>query len=116
MSGNASTDDPLTYALWWFTTGSITRGQCTMWLYIPKPDDASDIAGHPSVYQVLHGRDDLTVRQTFTIDQTAHLGSWVSAGPFTFDNRQIAIKLVNRGTSTSGGHAAAQVQAACGPQ
>jgi len=116
MSGSA-TDDPQTYAVWWFATGSVQRGTCAISVYVPDSDSTKDVAGNPTVYQVTRGRDDKTVVGVFSVDQTATRGSWVRVGSFPDTTGTIAVKLVNHGDGTDGGrHAAAQVQAICTPR
>lgn len=115
MSGDANRDDDGVQVTWWFRTGTLTRGSCAFWVFVPGSDSATEVAGKPTFYQVIRGRDDATVVGTFTVDQTASRGSWVPAGRYALERGQIAVKLLNRGVGAQGArHAAAQIQAACG--
>jgi len=116
MSGSADTDDPNTYVMWWFMTGSVKHGSCKVWTYVPKPADPADVAGDPTNFAVLRGRTDATMVGSFTVNQPAEQFSWHFAGSFPDDNGTIAVKLLNRGTGAGGAHhGAAQVLVNCRP-
>jgi hypothetical protein len=116
MSGSATEDDPETYVLWFFNTGSTSSRKCEVWTYVPKSPTALDAAGDPTVYQVVRSRDDQGVIGTFSVKQPAHRGTWVDGGSFAPEGGQIAVKLVNRGTGRNGArHAAGQVVVNCAP-
>lgn len=114
MSGDADRADSGTYVRWWFNTGTLTKGTCTVWVFVPKPARDLDAAGKPTFYQVTRSREDASVIGTFTIDQGAHRGTWVRAGSYPLDGGRLAIKLLNRGAGTGGArHGAGQVQVGC---
>lgn len=115
MSGSATTDDPDTYVLWYFDTAPMTTGHCEIWVFVPQGDSPQEAAGNPTVYQVLHSRNDPRQIGTFSVNQTANQGQWVDAGSFAVTDGQLAVKLVNRGAGTGGAsHGAAQLMLRCG--
>jgi hypothetical protein len=116
MSGSAKMDDSDTHVLWWFSTAPVMRGKCDIWVFVPKAKRALDVAGDPTVYQVLRGRDDDRVIDTFSIRQQQKQGTWVKGGTFANDGGQIAVRLRNRGAGTGDArHAAAQIVTNCKP-
>jgi translation initiation factor IF-2 len=115
MSGSATTDDPDTYVLWYFSTVPLSSGHCEIWVFVAQGSAPSDVAGKPTTYEVLRGRNDQRQTASFTVDQTANRGQWVDAGSFAFSGGQLAVKMVNRGSGAGGDrHAAAQLMPRCG--
>jgi len=115
MSGSQK-DDPRVYAVWWFATSPVVRGACEIWVYVADGDELQ-VAGKPTHYLVTQGKGDPRVIGRFAIDQTAHRGSWVRGGVVRHDNGLIAVRMGNRGVSSTGGrHAAAQVAVVCTPR
>ena len=113
MSGSATRSDPQAYAVWWFKTGAVTSGQCSVSVYVPA-GSARDVAGRPAYYQVVRGKNDMRVVRQFTVNQAANHGRWVNAGAFPVSNGVFALRLVNRGVDAHGEHlAAAQVKVSC---
>ncbi|MBO4209037.1 hypothetical protein [Micromonospora echinofusca] len=95
MSGSATKDDSGLYAEWWFAVGSATRS-CAASTYVPTTTDDRNVAGRPATYQV-RDVEGGPVRATFTIDQRANRGRWVSAGTYPVTGGRIVIRSVNRG-------------------
>jgi hypothetical protein len=113
MSGSATQSDPQAYAVWWFKTGPVTTGQCSVSVYVPT-GSARDVAGRPAYYQVVRGEHDMHVVRQFTVDQAANHGRWVNAGSYPVSNGVFALRLVNRGVDGHGEHlAAAQMKVSC---
>ncbi|MER7415947.1 hypothetical protein ABT346_04025 [Micromonospora peucetia] len=114
MSGAADRSDSDIQVTWWFSTGTLARGSCAIWLFVPKPTREMDAAGKPSFFQVTRGRLDSTVVGTFSIDQPARRGEWVRAGSYPLEGGSIGVRLLNRGAGTGGArHGAGQVQVGC---
>jgi hypothetical protein len=114
MSGSTSADDPATYVLWWFHNLPIAGGTCGIWTYVPKGPRDEDVAGDPTFYEVLRGRDDRRVIGTFSVEQAPNRGTWAYGGAFDFDGGQIAVRLGNRGSGADGSrHGAAQILVNC---
>ena len=112
MSGSIR-DDLGMSVLWWYSPPGMTSGSCDVMIYIPVTDRPQDAAGHPTYYVVLRGREDATVVGAFVIDQVINHGRWVGAGRYPLHDGQIAIKMTNRGLSTTDRHAAAQTWFGC---
>jgi hypothetical protein len=114
MSGSTKKDDPNTYAEWWFHTGKVKTGACSIWTYVPKVADDRAVGGDPAIYQVLRGQDDPKVIGTFPVMQTDNRGKWVYGGAFALSGGQIAVKLTDRGDGHKGARlAAAQILIRC---
>jgi hypothetical protein len=121
MSGSATKDDPENYALWRFRTGPVTSGSCAVRVYVPNSNQIHLVGGQPSLYSVYSSLSLKTaVKGSFSIDQVANHGRWVTAGTFRVDHGELMIKLHSRGLDfTSGGkktyahHAIGQVQVSC---
>lgn len=111
MSGRADREDPAQYAVFWFVP---TAGrQCSINVYVPSGAKA-DAAATEAHYEVLNGRDGETYAQ-FVVDQSAHRGAWVAAGAFPVKEREIAVKITNRGVPKEAGDriAIAQLRLDC---
>jgi hypothetical protein len=104
MSGSATADDPTNRVVWWFHVGT-APSSCTVSVYVPSAANPNDVAGHPAYYFVYpNSAASGTALGGFTIDQTAHRGSWVKAGTFAVTTGYLAVKLASRGVDfTSSG-------------
>src|SRR5262249_29872229 len=115
MSGSSTVDDPATYVLWWFSTGSFTTGRCQIWAYVPAGARDADVAGAPTLFYVQRSRTDQSVVGTFAVQQAASRGSWVAGGTFARSGGAIAVRMGNRGLGSGGArHGAAQIAVQCG--
>lgn len=92
--------DPTEYARWSFHTGPVSSGTCTVQVYVPDDGVARDVDGAPARYVVLGGSG--TQTGSFTVDQTAHRGSWVTAGGFRVTSAAIQVRLTNWGVDWVG--------------
>ncbi|MGW7414139.1 hypothetical protein [Streptomyces sp. NPDC054863] len=97
------------FAQWKFSTGSVETGKCAVSVYVPNVKDISYVGGNPAHYTVHRAfvPKSSTKVGTFEINQTAHLGQWVSAGTFPMSAGKISIVLDNRGKTSGNRHAAA---------
>ncbi|MGW0858480.1 hypothetical protein [Streptomyces sp. NPDC002690] len=116
MSGSSSTRDTDTYWLWKFNYGaSFSSGTCSVSVYVPNNPSKTYVGGTPSryaLYNSIHSGG--TSAGSFTIDQTAHRGSWVSAGSWKVSGGPLTIRLVNTGTGADfAHHAAAPMRLSC---
>ncbi|MER5888287.1 hypothetical protein ABT160_31070 [Streptomyces sp. NPDC001941] len=97
------------YAQWRFPTGKVTKGTCAVQVYVPSVRDVSYVGASPAhytVYRSFKPQSDTQVG-TFEVNQTAHLGQWVSAGTFKVDQGRLSVILDNRGKTSGNRHAAA---------
>ncbi|MFD8784082.1 hypothetical protein [Kitasatospora sp. NPDC059599] len=113
MSGDAN-DDKSNSVVWTFTLDKVTS--CTLAVYIPASGNVKQVGGNPSYYTVQSGGGQVG---SFSINQTASLGSWVTKGPFPYRG-PIALTLHSRGVDWTSGakgahHAASAVRATCTP-
>ncbi|MEU9041665.1 MULTISPECIES: hypothetical protein [unclassified Kitasatospora] len=113
MSGDAN-DDKSNSVVWTFSLDKVTS--CTLAVYIPASSNVKQVGGNPSYYTVQSGGGSVG---SFTINQTASLGSWVTKGPFPYRG-PISLTLHSRGVDWSSGaklahHAASAVRATCTP-
>ncbi|MFC8271186.1 hypothetical protein ACFUJR_01305 [Streptomyces sp. NPDC057271] len=97
------------YAHWRFPTGKVTQGRCAVEVFIPNVKDISYVGGNPAHYTVYRSfrPQSSTKVGTFEINQTAHLGQWVSAGTYRVDQGRLSVILDNRGTTSGNRHVAA---------
>lgn len=119
MSGNKS-KDARNSTVWTFATGKVSRGRCTISVYIPNNTNAKAVGGKPAYYTV---QNQFSPRSgtigSFKIDQTANRGRWVRAGNFPVSNGRIAVMMHDRGqdwtgtTKTYAHDAASAVRANC---
>ncbi|MFD9959951.1 hypothetical protein [Amycolatopsis sp. NPDC058986] len=128
MAGNADgSPDPQTYTKWLFDVSDVvTVGQCTVSAYIPNDtstDHVGAVKAHYSVFHSLTSSADNVVGVA-DVDQTAHLGQWVSlGGPFKIDTGRLSVKLNNSGLDWNTGDgktnyrhiASAQLKVSCSP-
>ncbi|MFE6054018.1 hypothetical protein ACFQ6N_24975 [Kitasatospora sp. NPDC056446] len=111
MSGDAN-DDKSNSVVWTFTLDKVTS--CTLAVYIPASGNVKQVGGNPSYYTVQSGSGSVG---SFSINQTASLGSWVTKGPFPYRG-PISLTLHSRGVDWASGssgahHAAGAVRATC---
>ncbi|WP_432095477.1 adhesin [Streptomyces sp. bgisy100] len=118
MSGS-STEDSGSRALWWWTVGEDSDA-CAIEVYIPTSADGRDVAGDPTLYNVLAdpGEPD-SAYDSFLIDQTLNRGHHVDAGTYEVKDGRLGVELVDRGQNwndygtTYAHHAAAQMKVTC---
>ncbi|MGV9316937.1 hypothetical protein ACWDR0_32880 [Streptomyces sp. NPDC003691] len=106
-NSDRSTDDST--AQWKFSTGKVTKGVCSVQVYIPNVKDITRVGGNPAYYTVYRAFTPKSgnVLGTFSIRQTSHLGNWVNAGSYAISGGKLSVVLGNRGSDTGGRHAAA---------
>ncbi|GAB7186947.1 hypothetical protein ATKI12_6778 [Kitasatospora sp. Ki12] len=111
MSGDGN--DKGNSVVWSFTLDKVTS--CTLAVYIPASGNLKQVGGNPSYYTVQSGGGSAG---SFTINQTASQGSWVTKGPFTYRG-PISLTLHDRGidwgAAAGAHHAASAVRATCTP-
>jgi translation initiation factor IF-2 len=100
------------HSLWWFRTGAVQRGSCAVAVYVPRAQARGDVTARPAYYNVLTGSG-LAATRSFTVDQVANQGRWVSAGTSPVRDGTIAVQLLNRGGGRGGHAGAAQVKVTC---
>jgi translation initiation factor IF-2 len=118
MSGDAGTDDGNS-VVWHFGPPSVRS--CQVWVYIPNSTSIQDVGGNPAYYTVHSAYSPSSGNQvgSFDLNQTAHLGQWVSVGSFVVNSGKISLELHTRGqdwagsTKTNAHLAAAQVKTSC---
>ncbi|MET8680623.1 adhesin [Streptomyces sp. NPDC004647] len=118
MSGS-DTQDGHNRVLWWWSVGDDSE-ECTVAVYVPNGDGDRDVAGSPTVYEVLSGPDDQdTTYASFYINQSANRGRLVDAGTYPVDDGRIAVRMLDRGQDwndhgpTYAHHAAGQMKVTC---
>jgi translation initiation factor IF-2 len=93
--------------VWSFRTSPVVAGTCQLGVFVPTGNSQQDVAGKPAWYRVSGGG-------TFTVDQVANRGSWVSAGTFPVRDGLLSITLLTRGADPGNEHlAAAQTRISC---
>ncbi|MFJ8622589.1 hypothetical protein ACIRD3_07045 [Kitasatospora sp. NPDC093550] len=111
MSGDGK--DKGNSVVWSFTLDKVTS--CTLAVYIPASGNLKQVGGNPSYYTVQSGG---ASAGSFTINQTASRGSWVTQGPFPYRG-PITLTLHDRGidwgAAAGAHHAASAVRATCTP-
>ncbi|MFE0022704.1 hypothetical protein [Amycolatopsis sp. NPDC059021] len=128
MAGNSDgSPDPQTYTRWLFdVSGTVTAGRCAVSVYIPNDSNIEHVGAVKAHYSVFRSQTTSAdnVVGVADIDQTAHLGQWVSlGGPFKVDTGKLAVKLNNSGIdwNTSDGKAnyrhiaSTQLKVSCSP-
>lgn len=109
MSGSTTADDLDNVIVWWFKTTGVTHGTCALSVYVPGTGTKLDSAGAPAYYRVF-GSTSISGSPigSFTVNQTAHQGAWVSGGSFPVTQGQLAVRLMTRGidwgTGREGAH------------
>lgn len=94
---------------WWFS-GVPTRMACTIGIYIPPVSHAAGTA----LYYWTAGSQDYSARTSFTIDQAANRGRWVTMGPFRFPTGRAHVEITDtRETSSDATLVASTVRLAC---
>ncbi|WP_406288832.1 hypothetical protein [Embleya sp. NBC_00896] len=96
MSGSATKDDSSVAAVWAWNVGAAKS--CSVQVHVPGGSTWRDAAGKPAFYQVLDtDSGSAPVRQTFTVDQTAHRGTWIQGVSLPVNNGKVVLRMVNRG-------------------
>jgi hypothetical protein len=96
MSGSATTADPTQYADWAFTVGSASK-TCDLSAYVPKySGDAKRSAGNPAHYAIGDSQGSAG-KGTFTIDQIASGGKWLSIKTVAVSGGKLWVRVDNRG-------------------
>ncbi|MFD0278108.1 hypothetical protein ACFVHB_29955 [Kitasatospora sp. NPDC127111] len=112
MSGDANKDDGNS-VVWTFSPANVKN--CTLAVYIPADDDVKRVGGHPTLYTVRSGGSSWS----FSIDQTANRGRWVSQATTYSYQGPLSVTLHTRGLDWKGGtktydhHAASAIKATC---
>uniref|UniRef100_A0AAU2K1S7 Translation initiation factor IF-2 n=1 Tax=Streptomyces sp. NBC_00049 TaxID=2903617 RepID=A0AAU2K1S7_9ACTN len=107
MSGSSRSDG--IWAQWKFTTDKVQKGRCSVQVFIPNVRDLSYVGGSPAHYTVYRSFNQKAGDEigSFTINQPASLGQWISAGTFSITDNKISVVLDNRGNGADNRHAAA---------
>ncbi|MFJ1569350.1 hypothetical protein ACIOG8_34925 [Streptomyces erythrochromogenes] len=107
MSGSSRSDG--IWAQWKFTTDKVQKGRCSVQVFIPNVRDLSYVGGSPAHYTVYRSFNQKSGDEigSFTINQPASLGQWISAGTFSITDNKISVVLDNRGNGADNRHAAA---------
>ncbi|AWZ13022.1 hypothetical protein DRB96_12615 [Streptomyces sp. ICC1] len=107
MSGSSRSDG--IWAQWKFTTDKVQKGRCSVQVFVPNVRDLSYVGGSPAHYTVYRSFTQKSGDEigSFTINQPASLGQWVSAGTFSITDNKISVVLDNRGNGADNRHAAA---------
>ncbi|MBB5874211.1 hypothetical protein F4553_007645 [Allocatelliglobosispora scoriae] len=96
MSGSDTVEDPTQYADWSFTVGSASRS-CDLSTYVPVyGGDAKRAGGNPAQYRVGDGQGSSS-KGTFTVDQPANGGRWISIKTYPVSGGKLWIRVLNRG-------------------
>jgi hypothetical protein len=105
MSGDARRDDNDNVIVWWFLTGAVKSGSCSVSIYVPDTGRSSDSAGKPAHY-VVYGSSDASGAPIgqFDIDQTRNRGRFVDGGRFTLSGSgRLSVRMVTRGVDFGSG-------------
>ncbi|MGW7367446.1 adhesin [Streptomyces sp. NPDC054841] len=121
MSGSATKDHGGT-AIWSWDLDRSYR-QCSLAVFVPRTNHATDVAGDPTLYRVLADPADVTSGYTgFGVRQTDHRGSLVQVGSYPVKGDKVfAVQLLDRGRDWGSAerlgahHAAAQMRLNCRP-
>ncbi|MGP4000719.1 adhesin [Streptomyces sp. 8N706] len=118
MSGRA-TEDEGGRVVWWWSVGR-DSDECALGVWVPTSDNGRDVAGDPTMYQVLSDPNERdSVYDAFLIDQAANRGRLVEAGTYPVEDGRIAVEMLDRGRDwnhygpTYAHHAAAQMKVVC---
>ncbi len=118
MSGSRTKDNDGTATWSWYVGSGYTT--CSVAVVVPKGGRDEDVAGDPTVYQVLADPDDEdSLIKTFQVDQVGLRGRGAVIEKIPVRNQQLTVRLVDRGqdgadgTLDGGHHAAAQMRADC---
>ncbi|GIE91525.1 hypothetical protein [Actinoplanes regularis] len=104
MSGSTTRDDPDNVIVWWFRTGAVRSGDCSVGVYVPDTGNPKDAAGKPAHYLVRAGTDtDGDVIGQFDVNQSANQGRWVDAGSYGVTTGELSIQMVTRGIDFGSG-------------
>ncbi|MEU7903469.1 hypothetical protein [Actinoplanes sp. NPDC049118] len=104
MSGSATKDDSDNVIVWWFRTGAVRAGSCSVGVYVPGTGNPKDAAGKPAHYLVRSTADiDGAVIGQFDVNQSANQGRWVDAGSYGTTTGELSVQLVTRGIDWGSG-------------
>jgi hypothetical protein len=95
---------------WWFDTPLRGGQACGLSLYIPNPSDHS-LAAAPAARYTVSGSAGTV--GGFTLNQSAHNGTWVNVGTFRFPTARVQVTLSNQGTIDGTAVAAAPLRVTC---
>ncbi|MFE9426014.1 hypothetical protein ACFYNO_23985 [Kitasatospora sp. NPDC006697] len=119
MSGDASKDDGNS-VIWTFTGLRAGSGSCALAVYIPAGSNVMQVGGNPTYYTVQTGSSPGSgTIGSFTVNQVANQGSWVSVGSYPLSGGGFSVMLHTRGLDWSGStrtyahHAADAVRVSC---
>lgn len=120
MSGSTAKDTRAT-AIWSWKLDDDYR-TCTLEVFVPRTNRASESAGDPTFYRVLADPDDVRSGYTgFGVRQTVHRGELVSVESYPVKGDKVfAVQLLDRGRDWGSAerigahHAAAQMKLTCG--
>ncbi|MFG3498000.1 adhesin [Streptomyces sp. NPDC047928] len=119
MSGSETHDGDGAVTWTWDLPASYSS--CTPAVYVPDGPRDIDVAGDPSVYQLLADPDDPhSAYASFGIRQREHRGTLVRAGTYPVKGTSFTVRLTDRGrdwgdtSRVSAHHGAAQIRVTCG--
>jgi hypothetical protein len=112
VSGKRDEEDAKQTATWHFTPGAGLR--CDVRVFVPGPEAAGSTPELTSTatYTIVSG--DGTVDGTFTVDQRANPGTWARGGSITTHDKELVVRLSNRGTPATDRVALTQAKVSCG--
>ncbi|MEV7087499.1 adhesin [Streptomyces sp. NPDC093085] len=118
MSGSPYVDGHSSAVWSWKLDASYEK--CALAVYVPDSGRDADVAGDPTVYQVLADpADAASGYATFGVRQTAHRGSLVEVGSHEVKGGTFSVRMVDRGQDWGSEerfgahHAAAQMRVTC---
>jgi hypothetical protein len=93
------------YLVWWFATSVVSSASCELWIYVPTAANPADTAS-TAHFAVLPSKDSWDTIATFSIDESAAVGTWAYAGAFPMTSGQMAVKLTDQGVGRASAAAA----------
>jgi translation initiation factor IF-2 len=95
MSGS-STQDAANRGKWIFNTAPVTKGTCSVSVYIPNPpgNAAWEVDGASATYGIYAGSAYIG---GFRIDQITHRGQWITISGIAISSQNVVIYLFDRG-------------------
>ncbi|WP_194892999.1 hypothetical protein [Catenulispora pinisilvae] len=119
MNGSGTKFDSVNSVTWWFHTGPVVSGSCTVSVYVPDDGTPKHSAGAPALYQVFSGSNNQTNVGSFTVQQPSYRGKWTAYSQqwFPTSDGSIAVRLTDQGIDWGSGAGdqlgAASVQVTC---
>ncbi|MBS2546817.1 hypothetical protein KGQ19_08040 [Catenulispora sp. NL8] len=119
MNGSGTKYDSVNSVTWWFHTGPVVSGSCTVSVYVPNDGTPKHSAGSPALYQVFSGANNQTNVGSFTVQQPSYRGQWTSYSQqwFPTSDGTIGVRLTDEGIDWGSGAGdqlgAASVQVTC---